>query len=66
MGYLHPVEFPGLPRPALVARPPVRLGRTPTRVPPPPPRLGADTEVILRDLGYARGDIDRLRQEGVV
>lgn len=66
MGYLHPVEFPGLPRPAPVARPPIRLGRTPTRLPPPPPRLGADTEVILRDLGYARGDIDRLRQEGVV
>jgi crotonobetainyl-CoA:carnitine CoA-transferase CaiB-like acyl-CoA transferase len=66
MGYLHPVDFPGLPRSAPVAKAPVRLGRTPTRTPGPPPRLGADTDAILGDLGYDGAAIARLRQSGVV
>lgn len=32
----------------------------------PPPRLGADTENILRELGYDRNTIDKLRESGAV
>jgi len=32
----------------------------------PPPRLGADTENILKELGYDRNTIDKLRESGAV
>jgi formyl-CoA transferase len=32
----------------------------------PPPRLGADTDAILTDLGYASDEIGQLRAEGVI
>jgi crotonobetainyl-CoA:carnitine CoA-transferase CaiB-like acyl-CoA transferase len=31
-----------------------------------PPELGADTEALLCTLGYATGDIDRMRADGVI
>ena len=36
------------------------------RVDTPPPRLGADTEAVLAELGYAPGDIAALRASGAV
>ena len=32
----------------------------------PPPALGAHTETLLRELGYADGDIAALRADGVI
>lgn len=36
------------------------------RVDSPPPRLGADTDAVLAELGYAPGDIAALRASGAV
>jgi crotonobetainyl-CoA:carnitine CoA-transferase CaiB-like acyl-CoA transferase len=39
------------------------------QIKPPPrraPELGADTEAVLRDAGFAAAEIDRLRQDGVI
>ena len=36
------------------------------RVDTPPPPLGADTEAVLAELGYAPGDIAALRASGAV
>jgi crotonobetainyl-CoA:carnitine CoA-transferase CaiB-like acyl-CoA transferase len=36
------------------------------RVDAPPPRLGADTDAVLAELGYAPGDIAALRASGAV
>jgi crotonobetainyl-CoA:carnitine CoA-transferase CaiB-like acyl-CoA transferase len=36
------------------------------RVDTPPARLGAHTEEVLAELGYAKADIARFRETGVV
>ena len=36
------------------------------KVDAPPPRLGADTDAVLAELGYAPGDIAALRADGAV
>ena len=47
-------------------RNPVRVDgkRAPIRT--PPPSLGAHTDVVLRELGYASRDIVRFRREGII
>jgi crotonobetainyl-CoA:carnitine CoA-transferase CaiB-like acyl-CoA transferase len=45
---------------------PVKFGRTPGSVRRPPPEVSEHTDEILAELGYADGDIARLRAEGAV
>lgn len=66
MGFLRPVDFPGLPQPAMVADLPVRLSGTPGGIRERPPRLGEHTDAILGELGYDAGAIHALRAAGVV
>jgi len=66
LGILQPMDFPGLPKPAPVATPPIFFSRT-ERVPrTPAPVLGADTESILHELGYGDAEIAQLRERGVI
>jgi crotonobetainyl-CoA:carnitine CoA-transferase CaiB-like acyl-CoA transferase len=43
-----------------------RFERTPASVDSPPPRLGADTDGVLREIGYGATDIAAFRADGVV
>lgn len=43
-----------------------RLSRTPGVFRRPAPRLGEDTETVLRDLGFSVPDMERLENEGVI
>ncbi len=43
-----------------------RLSATPPHADTPPPALGAHTGEILRGLGYADTDIEKLRQNGTI
>ena len=43
-----------------------RLSATPPHADTPPPALGAHTGEILRGLGYADADIEKLRQNGTI
>jgi crotonobetainyl-CoA:carnitine CoA-transferase CaiB-like acyl-CoA transferase len=45
---------------------PVKLSASPARMETPPPALGADTEAILREVGYDGEAIAALRREGAI
>jgi len=45
---------------------PIKFSDTVCNIRTPPPRLGEHTDAVLRDLGYADSDIERLRQSGAV
>ena len=66
MGFFQPVDYPGLPRPAPLARTPVRLSETPAEIRHRAPTLGEHTDAILAEIGYSEGEIVALRQRGVI
>ena len=45
---------------------PIRMSETPPSYRTPPPQLGADTDSVLEDLGFSRGEIRALRENEVV
>jgi crotonobetainyl-CoA:carnitine CoA-transferase CaiB-like acyl-CoA transferase len=45
---------------------PIEMSATPSSVRHEPPLLGADTDVVLEELGYTAGDIAELRASGFV
>jgi crotonobetainyl-CoA:carnitine CoA-transferase CaiB-like acyl-CoA transferase len=66
MGLFELLEYPGLPRPAPVAKAAVSLSETPGRIRRRAPTLGEHTDEILASLGYGPEDVDALRRDGVV
>ncbi len=66
MGFLQPVDYPGLPRPAPIARAAVGLSDTPGSIKHRAPTLGEHTDAILAELGYDAAAIASLREQGVV
>jgi crotonobetainyl-CoA:carnitine CoA-transferase CaiB-like acyl-CoA transferase len=66
MEFFQPVEFPGAPRPAPIAKVPVRLSATPGAIRRRAPLLGEHTDEILADLGYDVRAIAALRDKGVI
>jgi crotonobetainyl-CoA:carnitine CoA-transferase CaiB-like acyl-CoA transferase len=66
MGFFRSVDYPGLPRPAPVARVPVWLSETPGALHRRAPTLGEHTQQILGELGYDEAMVAELRRKGVV
>jgi crotonobetainyl-CoA:carnitine CoA-transferase CaiB-like acyl-CoA transferase len=66
MEFLQPVEYPGLERPAPIARTPVWLSETPGGIRHRAPLLGEHTDQILQQIGYNAAAIGELRRAGVV
>lgn len=66
MGYLQPMEFPGLPGPAPIMETPVRLSQTPGTLHMRAPLLGEHTQSILTDLGYSEAEIEAFQAEGII
>ena len=65
MGLFEQVDYPGLPRPAPVAKVPLWLSETPGRA-ERAPTVGEHTDRILTELGYSAAEIEALRRDGVV
>jgi crotonobetainyl-CoA:carnitine CoA-transferase CaiB-like acyl-CoA transferase len=66
MGFLTPLDYPGLPRPAPVAEVPVWLTATPGGIRHRAPLLGEHTDAILAEIGYAAAAIAELRRKRVI
>lgn len=66
MGYLRPLDYPGLGEPAPVIETPFRLSATPPTIRHRAPTLGEHTDVLLGELGYDASAIAGLRERGVV
>ena len=66
MGLLQPLDFPGLPRPAPVARLPLNLTAPPGTATTRAPLLGEHSDQILAGLGYSESQISGLRECGAV
>jgi crotonobetainyl-CoA:carnitine CoA-transferase CaiB-like acyl-CoA transferase len=66
MAFFQPTEFPGMPRPAPLAKAPVRLSRTAGTIRRRPPTLGEHTDEIMGELGYDAAAIASLRRRGII
>ncbi len=66
MGYLKPLDYPGLPAPAPVIETPFRLSATPPTIRERAPTLGEHTYALLGELGYDASAVAGLRERGVV
>ena len=66
MGFFEPIDYPGLPRPAPLARAAVTLSKTPGGIRLRPPTVGEHTDRILADLGYGAAEIAELRRTEVI
>ena len=66
MNFFQPTEFPGIPRPAPLAKVPVFLSRTAGSIRRRPPTLGEHTEEIMDELGYDADAISSLRRRGII
>jgi crotonobetainyl-CoA:carnitine CoA-transferase CaiB-like acyl-CoA transferase len=64
-GLLGEIEHPVLGTLRQVG-PPFTLHATPASVRTPPPLLGEQTDAVLRELGFAPGEVARLHEAGVV
>jgi crotonobetainyl-CoA:carnitine CoA-transferase CaiB-like acyl-CoA transferase len=65
-GMLQRLDYPGLPHPAPVVKPPVSLSLTPLTIRHRAPTLGEHTDRILGELGYSAAEIQALRCARVV
>ena len=66
MGFFQNVEYPGMPKPAPIAKVPVWLSETPGSIRTRPPTIGEHTDRIMAELGYGPTQITKLREKGVI
>jgi crotonobetainyl-CoA:carnitine CoA-transferase CaiB-like acyl-CoA transferase len=66
MGFFQQTEFPGMRKPAPIAKVPVRLSGTPGGIRCRAPTLGEHTDQIMGTLGYDATAIAALRKKGVI
>ena len=66
MNFLTPTDYPGLAKPAAVARMPIDFSAINTAIRHRAPILGEHTNEILDSLGFTSQDIESFRKEGAI
>jgi crotonobetainyl-CoA:carnitine CoA-transferase CaiB-like acyl-CoA transferase len=66
MNFLTPTDYPGLAKPAAVARMPIDFSAINTAIRRRAPVLGEHTNEILDSLGFTSQDIESFRKEGAI
>ena len=66
MNFLTPIDYPGLAKPAAVARMPIDFSAINTAIRHRAPILGEHTNEILDSLGFTSQDIESFRKEGAI
>lgn len=66
LGLLHPVAWPGMDRPAMVAQAPVWLSETPALPPTGQAETGEHTDEVLTAIGYSAEELAALREAGAI
>jgi crotonobetainyl-CoA:carnitine CoA-transferase CaiB-like acyl-CoA transferase len=66
MGFLKPMDYPGLPAPAPVIETPFRMSATPGGIRRRAPTLGEHTDEVLAEIGCAADEIASLRADGII
>ena len=65
-GLFESVEYPGLDTPAPLMKTPVELSETPGEIRSRAPKLGENTDEIMKELGYDQNQIIDLRKKRVI
>jgi crotonobetainyl-CoA:carnitine CoA-transferase CaiB-like acyl-CoA transferase len=66
MGYLKPVDYPGLPEPAPLIQTPFEMSATPGRIAMRAPTLGEHNAEVYGEIGYDATAIGGLKERGVI
>jgi crotonobetainyl-CoA:carnitine CoA-transferase CaiB-like acyl-CoA transferase len=66
MGFFQPVDYPGMDKPAPVARVPIWLSETQGTIRHRAPTIGEHTEQVMASLGYTQAEIEGLKGRGVI
>ena len=66
MGFFQPTEYPGMAKPAPIAKVPIWLSENQGTIRHRAPKLGEHTDQIMAGLGYDKAAIAALREKGVI
>jgi crotonobetainyl-CoA:carnitine CoA-transferase CaiB-like acyl-CoA transferase len=66
MGFFQPTEYPGMAKPAPIAKVPVWLSESQGTIRHRAPTIGEHTDEIMAGLGYSKKEIAELREKGVI
>jgi crotonobetainyl-CoA:carnitine CoA-transferase CaiB-like acyl-CoA transferase len=66
IGFMQPMEFPGLDAPVPITQTPFNLSLTPGLIHTRAPLLGEHTDEVMAELGYSAAEIEGLRARAVL
>mgnify|MGYP003631015864 CR=1 FL=1 len=66
VGFMQPVDYPGLPRKAPVAKVAVALSDSPGSIRQRPPTLGEHTNEIMGEIGFSADEIQSFRDNSII